>query len=110
MAVLLSQMSAELRRDPAARRELIAALGLEFEQQPARYVTVNEFAAARSLGRSTVRRAIAEQRLEVHRTGRSVRIKSDAVISERVRAAEQRSKGVERAEARLGLTPMRGRP
>lgn len=71
------------------------------EPRPARPMTVAEYAAARGIAQSTVRRAIAERRLDITRAGRAVRIAPDATIRARAgsgdRAPAASSKTMDRA-------------
>jgi excisionase family DNA binding protein len=80
---LVAAVVAELRK--LVREEVRAA---NAEARPAgRPLTVAEYAAAHGISQSTVRRAIAERRLDVTRAGRAVRIAPDATI--RARSAER---------------------
>jgi excisionase family DNA binding protein len=60
-------------------------------QRAARPMTVAEYAAARGIAQSTVRRAIREHRLDITRAGRAVRIAPDAVIRARAADRDQRA-------------------
>lgn len=96
------ELAAALREDSELRAELVAALDLAGrEAPPSRHLTVAAFAASRSIGKSTVRRAIREHRLEVVRVGRSVRVPADAAIAASARTTADAA--MQRAERQLGL-------
>ncbi len=98
---LASALAELARRDPLVRRDLASALGLPPDDKPAsKLVTVAAYAAAHSLGKSTIRRAIREGRLIATRIGRSVRVSADATIAECKPDAV-----MARAARRLGLVP-----
>ena len=80
------------------REEIFACAS---ESAPPQYLTVAAFAAARSIGQSTVRKAIREGRLESIRIGRAVRISSKMEIGRR--KSSDRDIAWERAAKRLGL-------
>ncbi|MGE0403295.1 MAG: hypothetical protein AB7T06_41695 [Kofleriaceae bacterium] len=75
---VLEQILAEL----VALRAEVAALRQERGNEPE--LTIAAFAAARSMGQSTVRAAIREGRLQAERYGRTIRIARDAQIAARV--------------------------
>lgn len=85
-----------VKADPELRRELAVALGIE--ERRAGHLTVQAYATRHSLGVSTVRRAIREERLDAVKIGRSVRIPTDATI-----AKSPRDAAIERAERKLGI-------
>ena len=103
---LASALADLARRDPAVRRDLTTALGVSPDDHllAGKLVTVAAYAAQNALGKSTVRRAIAEGRLVATRIGRSVRVPVDATI-----AARRPDAVMARAEKRLGLAPRHGR-
>jgi excisionase family DNA binding protein len=99
---LARELAAALREDSELRAELVAALDLAGrEAPPSRQLTVEAVAASRSIGKSTVRRAIREHRLEVVRVGRAVRVPADAVIAAPARTTTDAA--MQRAERQLGL-------
>lgn len=103
------ELAAALREDSELRAELVAALDLTGrEAPPSRHLTVAAFAASRSIGKSTVRRAIREHRLEVVRVGRAVRVPADAVIAASARTtayAAMRKIDAERVTLASGGAP-----
>jgi len=80
------------------REELAARAS---ESAPPQYLTVAAFAAARSIGESTVRKAVRDGRLPAIRIGRAVRVQSKAEIGRRARSAPDLA--WERAAKRLGI-------
>lgn len=99
---LALELAAALREDSALRAELVDALDLAGrEVPPSQHLTVEAFAASHSIGKSTVRRAIRERRLDVVRIGRAVRVPADAVIAAPVTTTADAA--MQRAERQLGL-------
>ena len=64
-------------------REELAKLQPANDSAPSEYVTVAEYARARSISESTVRQAIADKRIESILIGRSRRIPANASIAKR---------------------------
>lgn len=88
---ILEQILAELQ---AIRTELADLRG-----ERAKYITVAEYAAARSISVSAVRAAIRSGRLPKVHSGRAVRVPADVEIA----AVEKAATAIERAERKLGL-------
>jgi hypothetical protein len=96
------ELAAALREDSELRAELVAALDLAGrEAPPSRQLTVEAFAASRSIGKSTVRRAIREHRRDVVRVGRAIRVPANAVIAAPARTTADAA--LQCAERQLGL-------
>lgn len=86
------------------REELAAALANRDAATGPVLVTMDAYARARSISLSTVRAAIRDGRLEAHRIGRAVRVRSTDEIAQPVRAKVNRTSAAAR---RLGLQVVR---
>ena len=93
-------IGAELERmlRQLVREEVSAAIG-GAGPAPTRLITVQEYAATRSVSVSTVRTAIRAGRLKATRIGRAVRVSADAEIARATKATTANA----RAAASLGL-------
>ena len=100
---LVRALIAALAEDKELASQVRHVLGIHVDGG-VQFETVAERARRTRVGCSTIRRAIAEERLAVVRVGRAVRISVNAEIEPRVADA-----ALARAERRLGLAD-RGRP
>lgn len=78
--------------DELIRAEVEAAVKRAIAELRPTLLTVEEYAAHWKISESTVRHAIAQNRLEVTRNGRSVRIAADAAITRRPRDRRERTR------------------
>ena len=68
------------------------------------WVTVEAYAAKRSISETTVRAAVKARRLEAMKFGRALRVRADVEIGRPARAADAGDDHVTRARRKLGLT------
>ncbi len=86
----LEELIRRLVRDELAKQKPV-------NDPPPAYVTVAQYAAARSISESTVRQAIADRRLDSVLIGRARRIPVDAKIGKRAASADHPDGFTERA-------------
>jgi hypothetical protein len=101
----VSDLEDTIRRIAREEAERVLAAGrAAAPANDAEWITVEAYAARRSISETTVRAAVKARRLEAMKFGRALRVRADVEIGTPARAAAAGDDHVTRARRKLGVT------